>query len=186
MCIEPRGAGRQHGVTLIELIVFIIVISVGIAGILSVFQLVVGRSADPLPRKQALAIADGLMEEILAAGFTWCDGADANLETAASAAGCATPPGESAGPEAGNARPYDNVNDYNGLVLAAVTDLSTTVAGPAGYSASVTVADAGIGPAGSTVGGGAALLVTVTVTDPYGGTVALQGVRTRYDPNARP
>ncbi|HMX16842.1 MAG TPA: prepilin-type N-terminal cleavage/methylation domain-containing protein [Rhodocyclaceae bacterium] len=184
MCIERPGAGRQAGVTLIELVVFMVVISVGVAGILSVFQLVVGRSADPLPRKQALAIADGLMEEILAAGFTWCDGADPNLETAASAAGCTT--AEAIGPEAGNARPYDNVNDYNGLTLAAVTDLSNTIAGPAGYTASVTVANATIGPAGSTVGGGGALLVTVTVSDPFGGSVALQGVRTRYDPNGRP
>ncbi len=183
MCTERR-TGRQHGVTLIELVVFIVVISVGIAGILSVFQLTVAHSADPLPRKQALAIADALMEEILSAGFTWCDGADPSLETASSAAGCTTP--EAMGLEPGNARPYDNVNDYDGRSYGAVSDLSSTIAGPTGYTATISVTAEDLGPAGSLVSGGAALRVAVSVTDPFGGTVTLQGFRTRFDPNGRP
>lgn len=61
----------QRGVTLIELIVFIIVVSVGLAGVLSVLNLVTRTSADPLVTKQAMAVADAMMEEILLKDF--CD-----------------------------------------------------------------------------------------------------------------
>ena len=57
--------GRQRGFTLIELIIFIVVVGVGVAGILSVYTTSIKNSADPLVRKQALAIAESLLEEIL-------------------------------------------------------------------------------------------------------------------------
>jgi MSHA pilin protein MshD len=60
---------RQSGVTLIELILAIVIISVGLAGALSVFDLGVKRSADPLINKQAQAVAEALMEEILLKDF---------------------------------------------------------------------------------------------------------------------
>ena len=47
----------QRGFTMIELIVFIVVVSAGIAGILSVMNTTVKSSADPMLRKQAVAIA---------------------------------------------------------------------------------------------------------------------------------
>ncbi len=55
---------RQKGISLIELIMFIVIVSVGIAGILSVMNVTTKASADPLLRKQALAIAESLLEEI--------------------------------------------------------------------------------------------------------------------------
>lgn len=79
MCIK-RGA-QQRGMTLIELIVFIVVVSVGLAGVLTVFSVTVRNSADPLVVKQALAVADSLLEEILLKDF--CD-PDSTLEVSAS------------------------------------------------------------------------------------------------------
>lgn len=70
MCIS-RAGHRQRGVTLIELIVFIVVLSLGLAGLLTVFNQVVRSSADPLVSKQALAVAEALLEEILLKDF--CD-----------------------------------------------------------------------------------------------------------------
>ena len=49
----------------------------------------VRHSADPIVRKQALAIAESLLLEIEQQAFTWCDPQDANVVTATSAAGCA-------------------------------------------------------------------------------------------------
>ena len=46
-----------RGFTLIELIIFIVVISVGLAGIMVVINTVVASSADPLIRKQSVSIA---------------------------------------------------------------------------------------------------------------------------------
>jgi MSHA pilin protein MshD len=51
--------------TLIELIVFIVIVSVGLAGVLAALNVAVKGSADPLQPKQALAIAEGLMEAVL-------------------------------------------------------------------------------------------------------------------------
>ena len=56
---------QQRGFTLIELIIFIVVVGAGLAGILSVMNTVVKSSADPMVRKQAIALADSILEEIL-------------------------------------------------------------------------------------------------------------------------
>jgi MSHA pilin protein MshD len=58
----PRGA---QGFTLIELIVFIVIVSVGIAGVLASLNISVQHSADPLQPKQALAIAEATLESML-------------------------------------------------------------------------------------------------------------------------
>lgn len=173
---------RQRGISLVELIIFIVIVSVGLAGILSVLNITAARSADPLPTKQALAIAEALLEEVQLAAFTWCDPDDANVLTAASAAGCASLP-ESMGPEGGDARPHDNVNDYDGLSMTGITDLTgATITDLGAYSASVSVTAAALG----TVAAGDALLVTVTVTGPGGTSLSLSGYRTRYAPNSIP
>ncbi len=56
---------KQRGFTLIELILFIVIVSVGLTGILSVMNVTVKSSADPMVRKQAMAMAESLLEEIL-------------------------------------------------------------------------------------------------------------------------
>jgi len=58
----PRGA--QAGISLIELVMFIVIVSVGVVGILSVMNVTTKSSADPMIRKQALAIAESVLEEI--------------------------------------------------------------------------------------------------------------------------
>jgi MSHA pilin protein MshD len=55
---------RVRGMTLMELILAIVVIGVGLAGVLVAFNQAVFRSADPMVRKQMLAIAEEMMEEI--------------------------------------------------------------------------------------------------------------------------
>lgn len=56
---------RQAGFSLIELIFFMVVVSVGLAGIVSVMNTTVASSVDALSRKQALVLADSLLEEIM-------------------------------------------------------------------------------------------------------------------------
>ncbi|HAN91340.1 MAG TPA: hypothetical protein DCQ33_04565, partial [Nitrospira sp.] len=51
--------------TLIELILFIIIINVGIFGILVVMNSTTRASADPMLRKQAVAMAEAILEEVL-------------------------------------------------------------------------------------------------------------------------
>lgn len=174
----------ERGVTLVELIVAIIVISVAIAGVMLAFNVSVRGSGDPMVTKQLVSIAEALMEEVEQAPFTYCDPDDANAQTAANASGCASL-AESLGPESGDSRPYDNVNDYNGFSLTSITDVAgVAVPNLAGYSASITVAPTTL--FSITQASGAALLITVTVTSPSGQTFSLDGYRARYAPNAVP
>ncbi len=55
----------QRGFTLIELVIAIVVLAVGLAGILLVFIQTVAKSADPMLQQQALALAEGYMDEII-------------------------------------------------------------------------------------------------------------------------
>lgn len=66
MSAMPNNAvpASQRGVSLIELIIFIIIVSTAMAGILVVMDQVTRHSADPLIRKQALAVAESMLEEI--------------------------------------------------------------------------------------------------------------------------
>jgi len=180
---------NQTGISLIELVMFIVIVSVGIVGILSVMNITTKASADPMLRKQALSIAESLLEEIQLQPFTFCDPDDANVTTAINVAGCASL-AEGTGPEAGETRYasplLDNVNDYDTFSLPAppgIRDITgANIAGLAGYSADVTVVGTALGgiPAADS------LLITVTVTPPSGAAdnVVLSGYRTRYAPRS--
>lgn len=180
----PRAPAR--GLSLVELIIFIVVVGAALAGTLKVFTQSTAASADPLLRRQALAIAESLLEEIELMPFTFCDADDANLETATSSAGCASLP-DAIGPEAGEGRSatpqFDHVDDYHGYTMSGITDLTgAAVTGLSGYSASVTVAAAALGSI--TAGSGDALRITVTVTGPGNTSVSLDGYRSRHAPNS--
>lgn len=173
--------GNEQGLTLIELVIAIVVIGVGVAGVLAAFTMAVRGSADPLQAKQALAVAEALLEEVQLAPFTYCDPDDPNAGTATSAAGCSVP--EDTGPEAGDSRPFDNVSDYDGLTLNPITDVSgSPVTGLTGYSARIAVVPATL----NGIAAAEALQITVSVSTPTGSVYTLQGYRTRYAPNAIP
>jgi MSHA pilin protein MshD len=193
---------RSRGISLVELVVFIVIISVGIAGILGVMNYMTRASADPLAQKQALAIAEAYLEEVLAMPFTYCDPDDTNAATAQSTAAvtpadptrcAATLEGIGAEGEArgSGTTPFDNVNDYNGLAGTPASIDGTAISNLGAYNVSVAVAAAGLTASSGTVaandgnGRPLSLRVTVTVTGPNT-TVVLDGYRTRYAPNALP
>lgn len=191
MFIDPRwhAVRRQSGISLIELVMFIVIVSVGIAGILSVMNVTTRGSVDPLQRKQALAVAEALLEEVSLLPFTDCDpdGLQAN--------GSCTQT-EILGPEASELRgspssPFDNVNDYNGFTLnGGGTDLgnSANVTVPAGYAAAISVAtDANFGQGALALPAADALRITVNVAYNNGtDNIVLEGYRTRYAPAGTP
>jgi MSHA pilin protein MshD len=47
---------RQRGVSLVELIIFIVVVGVAVAGVVAALRLGAATSTDPMVHKQALAI----------------------------------------------------------------------------------------------------------------------------------
>lgn len=204
--LKTAGMSKQRGISLIELIMFIVIVSVALAGILLVMNVTTRGSADPLIHKQALAIAESMLEEIELMPFTFCDPDDPTASTAtapAVGAGACTVQMENLGAEAAFApyqtaaetrysasAPYDNVNDYNGFIMAAgaLLDISGAPVGPAGYGVAVAVANnvmpaVGASPA---IAGSEALLIAVTVTGPDNVPVVVEGIRTRYSPTAVP
>ena len=179
--------------SLVELIIFIVVVGVAVVGLLAAINLGSRTSADPMVLKQALAAAEALLEEVQLQPFTYCDPDDANAATALSSAGCAVPANNESlviGPEAGEARgsitfPFDNVSDYNGLPLTGISGIdNVAIAALANYNATITVTNQALGviPASD------AVLIRVTVDGPLGTDirVVLDGYRVRYAPNALP
>ena len=182
MCAErhPRSRPAQRGLTLIELIFFIVIVSFGLAGILTVLNVTTASSADPMVRKQMLTLAENVLEEVRMQSFGWCDPDDVRFTTATNAGinatGCA---GGTAAEARGNAlNPWDQVTDYNNANLN--TSLALT-AFPPGYTAEVVLQADDL----NGVTGGEALRIVVTVR--FGPeTLVLEGYRTRFAPNALP
>lgn len=157
---------EQRGLTLIELVMFIVIVSIGLAGILVVFNTVVKSSADPMVRKQSIAFADAVLEEVMLKAYT----TSAIYDTTAPAI-CAAP----------DRSLIDDVSDYacfdgtttlkrilgSQMIGAAPSPL------PATFWAKVDVAAA-------TVSSVSMKKVTVTVTDPSGASYALSGYRADY------
>lgn len=151
----------QRGISLIELIMFIVIIGVALAGILLVMNQVTNRSADPLIRKQALAIAESMLEEIRlqdlsGVACTGVLGADA--------------------PRAG----VSSVCDYDGyFTTTGIKDFSTnTVIGGLGSYNITAVTVTPIATLGGTpVTAGSGVVITVTVAPPAGAAVTATGYR---------
>jgi len=164
MCTNP-----QRGISLVELIMFIVIVGVALAGILLVMNVTTKGSADPLIRKQALAAAESLLEEI-------------QLQDFIDPGGSATCPLPASAVTAMNrASDYHIVSCYNGYPNGSTTGIypvsgGTPIAGLENYNASVAVSGVALG----TVLAGSAVLITVTVTDPQGNPIEISGYRTAY------
>lgn len=154
-----RPLSSERGVSLVELIMFIVIISIAVTGVLLVMNRVTGHGADPLIRKQAIAVAESLLEEI-------------ELQDFISASGVT-----SAVTQVNRATVYHIVSDYNGFATTGIfTPDNTAVAGLSNYNVAVAVAPGAFGaiPAAS------AAVITVTVTDPSSQTTQATGYRVAY------
>ena len=143
----------MQGFTLVEAILAIVVIGVGLSGVLLAFSTVARSGADPLLRKQMLAIAQEMLEEVQLKPYA----AAAN----AAPAGCARDT-------------YNDVADYNGYTRTGICTIDgVAIPALAAYTVTVSVA------AGTLSGVAAARRIVVTVSR-TGESLQLVGWRTDY------
>lgn len=148
----PVCRHRSSGFTLLELLLFILIVSVSIVGILSVMNITTQHSADPQIRKQALSIAEALMEEASLAPYTYCD---ASMTDCTANDGTVSRLQNYSGP----------VNDINNSPVSALNN----------YTATVAISNADLN------GVTDSLHIVVTVTN-GAESISLDGYRTRYIP----
>lgn len=159
---------RSRGFSLVEMIIAMVIIGVGLAGVLAAFQTGVRDSADPAIHKQMLAVAEEMMEEILLKPYAVSGVAPANALVACGAAGAARDT-------------FDDVADYHGYQTTGVCDIDgNAVVGLGDYIVSVTVvANAAVAVDLTGLPVGAVRTITVTVTR-GGEVITLTGWRTNY------
>ncbi len=119
--VSSRGAGGQKGLTLLELVVTIVIVTLG-AGVLYSYMAAVSRSPEPVMRARLVALAEGMMEEIVAK--RWDERTRIGGGALCTTEGNTVCPGPMAsttlGPDPGESladrTSLDDVDDYNGLV----------------------------------------------------------------------
>jgi MSHA pilin protein MshD len=149
---------RQAGITLVELIISIVVISIALVGIFLVINLTTTTSANPVVQYQAIAIAESYMEEILLQAY--CN----PIIPATCAFGAGT------GPDSAETRAtYNDVDDYNGLSDSGALDSQgNAIALLSAYTILVKVDEKAVASL-------TAKLITVTVTGPGIHDIVLTG-----------
>lgn len=159
--IKRQGSSGERGVTLIETVVFIIVVSVGLSVLVTAFSSFLGNSVDPIVQVRALECAQAKLDEIVARKF------DENSPTGGVPPCGSAEVGAVACAGISSDADFDDVGDYDGQ-----TDNSNP-------SCSITVA---VSNAGGDLGlpAAQARLITVTVTSPGGGNATLSTYKANF------
>ena len=125
---------KEYGVTLVELVITIVIISIGVSGVVGAFALISGRSSDPLFQTRAVALSQLYMDEIMGQRYSEAT----PVGGVPKANGCDISTEESGRSE------YDDVDDYNAINQRVPRDAEGAVlSGYEGFSVSVTVECAG-------------------------------------------
>ncbi len=168
----PVKLRRMAGFSLIELVMAIVIVGVGLSGVLLAFSTASRNSADPLVRKQMLAVGEEMLEEILLKPY-----APASNPLAAT---CARDT-------------WNDILDYDGYDSASTTCVSggaaaatptiydmggSAIATLSGYSVNVHITDVTLPASGAN--GVAAKKIVVTVIHGSTQSLKLTGWRTNY------
>jgi len=165
---KGREGGKQRGISLVELIMFIVIVGVALAGILLVMNVTTKGSADPLIHKQALAIAESLLEEIELQDFSNPDGGFT--------------PAIPGSPTQAERASFDDIMDFNGFATTGAfpaNGAALAVPGLESYNVSVVVLKPLAADWGN-IAAASAARITVTVAGPSGQSIEAVGYRVDY------
>ncbi len=189
---------NDSGFSLIELIVAIVIMSIGVTAFITLIINTTKNSVDPQIRQQGNAIARTYLEEIMlnsfcepdfdpdGDGLTECSSTTAGegcTESACANGSANTCGGQFAvgGAEAGRSV-FDDVCDYNGLNDVGARDQTGAgvIPGLENYTVGVTVNDSGVVLNGLNGSNGQVVRIDVTVTHSTGATMGLTGYKTNF------
>lgn len=169
---------RQRGFTLVELIVFIVVVGLAVTGVVLVINRTVTQAPQALIQTRALEIAQAYLDEIATrrydentgqGGVPRCDSSDPGAQ----------PCSNVLGPEGETRATFDDVDDYHGLDDSPPVDVAgNPFPGYDGYRVQVSVVYAGseLGLASDRL----AKRVTLTVTTPLGNAIPVSFYRGNF------
>ena len=153
---------RQQGMTLVELVVAIVVVSIAVTSVMGAMATIGGRSADPVVLLQAQAIAESYMDEISSKAFVYPD------------------PGATCKPIPALRSDYTAVCDYRALPYTDVRNSAgDPITGLSAYSVVVVITENAGADFTPAIAAADALKIEVTVTSPNG-PFSITGYRTRY------
>ena len=190
MCMIARQVKKpQYGFTLVELIVFIVVLAVGLVGVALVINRTMLVAPQAMEKTKAMELAQLYLDEILTkrfdentgqGGLPTCDSPD----PATSTNKCTLEP--SFGIDGAETRSvFDDIDDYHGLNNAPPENASgTALTTYNGYSVAVNVTYAGddFDDAGIPLDlhNNFAKLITVTITSPFNNAFTMSAYRLNY------
>lgn len=150
----------QQGLTLVELVISMVIVTIALGGVLLVMNYTTTHSADPMVKHQAIAIGEAYLEEILLQEYEDPDGAGSDE----SSEGRST---------------YDDVDDYAAIDGKPKDQSGDALPGLDEYRVTVTVTDVNdeLGLSGDEV---PAKRVAVQVVYPGEVDITLTGYRTKY------
>ncbi|MBF0218517.1 MAG: hypothetical protein HQL49_03175 [Gammaproteobacteria bacterium] len=166
---RAASASSQQGLSLIEMVIFIIIVGVALASLAQLFALNVRHSATPLLRQKSVILANAYMEEIIRKrwdeltpdGGGKIDSATSTIAT-----------------EEGLRSVYDDIDDYHLLSGAPTKTDGSTMQGFDGFSVNVAVRHPSA--AWNTIAATEVKQITVTVSAPNGESLQLNSFRVNF------
>lgn len=201
--MKPVLSSKQRGFSLIDVLLVIVLLGIVATGLATVSGRLAAQSALSLKTRQAMALAQGLLEEVRHAPFTYCDGNDLRADSATRAVISATDcesQVDGLGPEPGESRynpplnRFDGVTDYQGFTMPGpgcpgLCDMAGNVVNGGagslvGCSARVTMVPVALAaiPALDVDNRPQVLRIAVTVTCPGLDRLVVDTVRVRHAP----
>ena len=144
---------KHKGMTLVEMVISIVLISIAITAVLSAFSTSMGRSSDPLWKSKSLKLAQLYLDEILSKKY----------DSSTPLGGIPATTSCSVASSVGNRATFDDVGDFNGVNDSPPELVSGALADYANYRVQVSVSCVGgeVGLASNN-----AKRITVTITPP--------------------
>ncbi|MCW3170896.1 prepilin-type N-terminal cleavage/methylation domain-containing protein [Shewanella subflava] len=175
-CKSVRVARQQLGFSLIELVIGMLVISIAIVMLTSMFFPQADRSVESLYRMRSAELAHSVMNEVWGKRFDQQTNPNGGVPACNSPLGLPCSTTASLGPDAGEERDdYNDIDDYHGLTINSFMFNSSQT-----YAAVYKNFNLNVNVSYVDATTQAAKLITVSVTTPSNEVITYQSVRSNY------